>query len=50
MGALEVAFRAPLYDHRDGASPDGVLESVLAIVLEGLAATPHDAPQPAPIA
>lgn len=50
MGALEVAFRAPLYDDRDGASPDGVLESVLAIVLEGLAATPHDAPQPAPIA
>lgn len=42
MGALEVAFRARIYDDQ-GVGPDDVLESVLGVLLSGLAEPPHAA-------
>jgi AcrR family transcriptional regulator len=49
MGALEVAFRARIYDDRDDGNPDDVLESVLALLLSGLTGTPGAARHPLPI-
>jgi TetR/AcrR family transcriptional regulator len=49
MGALEVAFRARIYDERDDGDPDDVLESVLAVLLAGLADAPGAVRLPLPI-